>query len=276
VLLIIGILIAGVTQSSRLVAQIRLSSARQQTQRSPVSSITNLVLWMETTSEKSFDDAATEDGTAISSGSNYNWYDINTQNPRRYTANSATGPTYKINCINNLPCLSFNGSTQSLTFPAMGSSSQISMFVVYNNVGPTLATQYIISSINAFVPNIGFSTSTTGGLTYYYNLGSGYGNVGALKTNTPSILEVIDRGTSSTLYYSVPGAAMGQVASGSTSGARNFTGGATVGAFSDGSTTTGYFNGYIAEIIIFDRALKQEEKSAIDAYLTKKWGIRTS
>ena len=39
VLLIIGILVAGVTQSSRLISQSKINSARAMTQSSPVSSI---------------------------------------------------------------------------------------------------------------------------------------------------------------------------------------------------------------------------------------------
>ncbi|MFM7620236.1 MAG: prepilin-type N-terminal cleavage/methylation domain-containing protein [Alphaproteobacteria bacterium] len=54
VILIIGILVAGVTQSSRLIRQMALSSARALTQSSPVPSIAGLVSWYEPTSEKSF------------------------------------------------------------------------------------------------------------------------------------------------------------------------------------------------------------------------------
>ena len=32
--------------------------------------------------------------------------------------------------------------------------------------------------------------------------------------------------------------------------------------------------GDIAEIIIFDRALKAEDRKAIEQYLSKKWGIK--
>ena len=54
VILIIGILVAGVTQSSRLVSQFRLLSARNITQSSPVHSIKDLLIWLETTSTKSW------------------------------------------------------------------------------------------------------------------------------------------------------------------------------------------------------------------------------
>ena len=46
VILIIGILVAGVTQSSRLVSQFRLISARNITLSSPVPTIKNLAYWL--------------------------------------------------------------------------------------------------------------------------------------------------------------------------------------------------------------------------------------
>ncbi|MFM7682251.1 MAG: prepilin-type N-terminal cleavage/methylation domain-containing protein, partial [Bacteroidota bacterium] len=47
VILIIGILVAGVTQSSRLVAQMRLASAQSVTRSADISSIRDMVFWAE-------------------------------------------------------------------------------------------------------------------------------------------------------------------------------------------------------------------------------------
>jgi hypothetical protein len=40
--------------------------------------------------------------------------------------------------------------------------------------------------------------------------------------------------------------------------------------------STEYMNGQIGEIIIFDRALKTEERKSIEQYLGKKWSIKVS
>ncbi|MFM2200772.1 MAG: hypothetical protein RL769_827, partial [Pseudomonadota bacterium] len=56
VILIIGILVAGVTQSSRLVKRIRLLTAQNITNSSPVPTIKDLALWYESTLERSFND----------------------------------------------------------------------------------------------------------------------------------------------------------------------------------------------------------------------------
>jgi len=82
VILIIGILVAGVTQSSRLIRAIRLQTARSITTSSPVASIKNLTMWYETTLEKSIDEAERQDGIEVSK-----WYDVN---PTSVTKNDAT------------------------------------------------------------------------------------------------------------------------------------------------------------------------------------------
>ena len=54
VILIISILVAGVTQSSRLVRMMRLSSAVQITNSSDVNSINDIVFWLEPTKDFAF------------------------------------------------------------------------------------------------------------------------------------------------------------------------------------------------------------------------------
>jgi hypothetical protein len=50
-----------------------------------------------------------------------------------------------------------------------------------------------------------------------------------------------------------------------------------IGSWNDTASSRGrFFDGYISEIIIFDRALKTEERRSIEAYLGKKWGIKVS
>ena len=104
VILIIGILIAGVTQGSRILSQAKLNNARTLTKSSPVSSIKNLALWVESTSEESFSDDNTEDGQEI-----LTWYDLNPQTSAKndFTGTTGTAPLYKTNIINGLPAAYF-------------------------------------------------------------------------------------------------------------------------------------------------------------------------
>ena len=144
VVLIIGILIAGITSGSRLVRNSKLASAAQFTKSSDVNSIPDLVLWLEPTMPNSFaiDPASSTGSLEALPGSNYNkltdknnanyikdtdypsdldyisrWNDIN---PRATSKKSvvqdynSNRPRYVANAINGLPALRFNIETGSL------------------------------------------------------------------------------------------------------------------------------------------------------------------
>lgn len=85
VILVIGILIAGITQSSRLVKQVRIRTAQTLTQSSPVNSIKDLAVWFEPTMESSFADSETQNNSTIT-----NWYDINSHSSIKNNATQDT------------------------------------------------------------------------------------------------------------------------------------------------------------------------------------------
>ena len=103
VILIIGVLIAGVTQASRLVRQSKITTAQTLTQSSPVNSLKGLVLWLEPTMEASFQDSQKVDGGALTK-----WYDVNPQPTISNTFTASTGITYKqTSATNALPSVVF-------------------------------------------------------------------------------------------------------------------------------------------------------------------------
>ena len=72
VILIIGILIAGVSQGIDLYEDFRINTAKTLTLNSRAGRVPDLVSWIETSMIDSFDDVEEKDGLTIS-----NWYDIN-------------------------------------------------------------------------------------------------------------------------------------------------------------------------------------------------------
>ncbi len=78
VILIIGILIAGIINSSSLVRKFRLSTAESITSSSPVAGIKGLELWLETTMDDSF-----KSGEALDNSPITEWRDINPQSNRK-------------------------------------------------------------------------------------------------------------------------------------------------------------------------------------------------
>lgn len=278
VILIIGVLIAGVTQASRLIQQFRLTTARSLTTSSPVNSITGLTLWLDSTSEKSFSTSEAVDATAIS-----NWYDINTQ--RTLTSNSVAQPTsgnrplYTANAINGLPAVKFDGvddyfiksgtggfidyidynqMTVFLVEKFTGNSSNTSEFLCWNIsgnsqsvlIGPwggTLSFDYHDGSgghLAYTLPNSFYNKTKL--LTFLHN-SSDYSEIrvdGALASSSSSITTTV-----------------------ATSGSYDF----YVGAYLPNGN---YHKGYFGELIVYNRALTAEEKTSIEAYLKKKWGIQ--
>ncbi len=113
VFLIIGILVAGVTQSSRLIKQMRLQVAQNITYSSPINSIKDLKIWLETSQARSINSATNglnpDNNDKISS-----WNDISPQlitkiNPSQ--TNDSLRPIYvETSPINNLPALKFNSN----------------------------------------------------------------------------------------------------------------------------------------------------------------------
>jgi prepilin-type N-terminal cleavage/methylation domain-containing protein len=123
VILIIGILVAGVTQGSRLLQRMSLNSARSQTISSPVVSIQNIIGWWETTLEVSFGGSEPEeDLDGGGTGGISTWHDINPQSTLKNNATSTSainnpGYTQKsATTINGLPSLRFDGVNHYLNF----------------------------------------------------------------------------------------------------------------------------------------------------------------
>ncbi len=271
VILIIGILIAGVTQSSRMISQIRLNLARSQTQSSPVTSIDGLALWLETTGENSFIAAEAGDGLPITA-----WYDIN---PQVIVKNHATRATsnanivYESDAVNSLPGVYFNGiaaTTSNLVGNAIASTSNAFSFFLVSRLTENGTTNWRAAFRNG--SSWGWAYQKSGLSTLrrdlvFLGVADSYSTT-AITTN-PELISATYTGTSLALYLN---------------GVNNFT--TSIAMISPTSqyivgnagttAATNPWMGYLCEIIIFERVLKTEERKSVEAYLGKKWGIKVS
>jgi prepilin-type N-terminal cleavage/methylation domain-containing protein len=134
VILIVGILVAGVTQSSSLVRKFRLNTAIQMTKNSPVPSINNLAMWLETTGENSFINSSgsknISDGDSIQT-----WVDSNPQSISKIlVTQTATDrrPTFAENVINGIPVVRFSEDFFATTLANSG-SADMTVFIVARN-----------------------------------------------------------------------------------------------------------------------------------------------
>ena len=113
VVLIIGILIAGILASQRIIAKFRITTAQTLTISSPVHGIPDSTIWLESSLEKSFKDSESSDTNTLSA-----WYDIreSLNKNNAVQTNSANAPTYS-NTINYIHAVKFDGTNDYLTIP---------------------------------------------------------------------------------------------------------------------------------------------------------------
>ncbi len=272
VVLIIGILIAGVTQGSRVLDKARLSNARTLTQSSPVNSIKGLTLWLETTTEKSFDESKAEDSIGQE-----NWYDINPQSISKFTLTQSTSgsrPTYTDAAINNLPALYFDGSNDYYEIPYTPDLNP-NKFTIFSVVKVLAVSGYHSIYTSRGASGLGYMlyVNSSNNWEAWYGLGGSLfeesEDDGSLVLNENTLITTQYNGSTVTL-----GRNGEQKDTDDISIAFNIDKPLRIGSGATESTTPDfYFNGYIAEIIIFNRALKNEEQESIENYLIKKWGI---
>lgn len=281
VILVIGILIAGVTQGSALILKAKLKTAQALTQSSPVSAISGLRLWLETNLEQSFDEDEASDGTSVTT-----WYDINPQvSSKLYAITAGDGITYKDDTgINSLPSLYFDSTGATDFFTLSSSSSSV--------VATAIPTEN-----NAFSFFIVAQADATGAIDdVFYNGtiasdGWGYGHSasaknilfvsatddGAASKLSPEIISVTHAGGTlgSTRMY-VNGVTDSTLGTTATNTAVSPTTGLYIGSRNATGSTTNNWKGYISEIIIFDKKLSNTDRRAVEEYLGKKYNIQVA
>lgn len=290
VVLIIGILISGVTQGSRLIKASKLQTAKTLTLSSDVNSIKDLAMWLET----SLDNSVTID----SSSTVTKWNDINPQSMSKINAYNTdyTLPVYVENVINGLPVIRFNGTKNNANENFDGSikvdpKGQGLRFLARTNFTIFVVEQRVFSGkINA-KKGMFLGGSNVASNAVSINLQIGYWNDSFIwndfGTNAPDWnipvtlsaaitprIHTFKFDTTIGKYYSMksnistPYSATNTAAIGKPLVSYD---GATIGGVGPGSEDLS-----IAEMIIFTRALSTDEIKSVEAYLGKKYAIKIS
>jgi prepilin-type N-terminal cleavage/methylation domain-containing protein len=268
VILIIGILVAGVTSSSRLIRQIRIQSARNLTVNSPVTSISSLHVWLETTSVNSFSSEQLDDGYLIET-----WNDINPQSSYKNNALQSTNsqkPIYKQSGLGSLlPVVSFTGS-QMMAFANQLLLKPVSYFFV---IRPnTIGNEYAVTGTSAY--GMGISISSSGYIVPVQQ------NYNLILLNPPYVFNTILNVNKLNLVYfqyASNGAyscySNGVLDCTPTTKDINFVNQTLYLGYNPLSNNL-FYNGDIAELIIYNKVLNDEERKSVEKYLTQKWSIK--
>jgi prepilin-type N-terminal cleavage/methylation domain-containing protein len=277
VILIIGILVAGVTQSSRLINQMRLLSARSANQGSPIPTILGLVAWWETCDDKSILESEAVNNGLISTLNDLN--PTSTSKINLNQTNTALQPTYLSSSINNLPGLKFNGDDRFVTNNLF--SETFSLFVVMRTAnggaGNATTQAYTGSAI------IGADLSGSANDIIPLALGGGYVKIftGNTETTLSSTITVSDN--KSYILFSSRNMLNGvrTLMINNSNSVTDSLGGTTilnannqVGIGGDSNVAATPFNGEISEVVVYNRILSSEERTATAQYLSKKYAIK--
>lgn len=269
VILIIGILVAGVTQSSRLVRQFTLNSARNITQGSPVYSIPGLLTWVETTMSGSYD-IEPEDGTAIAK---INDLDIVPSSRLNFIQTTASKqPLFKVGSLNGLPSLMFDGvddeliTDQSLTVGQLSPRNTNTIFIVIRIFSGVVFFKYERPSDG--VPRVGLEINN--GLLRFDYPDAGGMLIGATNVlSKPMVITAHADKINQTLF--VNGATYANLAN-----IRNFNYNHSSIISLGGNNGNLYVRCDVGELIIFERSLNTEERKSVEQYLGRKWKIPIS
>ncbi len=271
VVLIIGLLTAGIMKGTSIIRSSRITAARSLTAKSRINEIPGMVAWYETSTSDSFLASQTSDTSQITEWRDISPNSIATQkNKLSRIASSAV--TYKAEGINNIPSVQFLLSG-NLTASSLyqGAIAQSTIFAVMRpTVAPSGTLMTLIDSNPASSTSSSVSISST---HLYIDAGNQLGVPVVLQPfaiNSDYIIAAYLDNTSSKAFVNDAVISAGGI---TISPGSNPINGLTIGT----KKASNYaFTGLISEIIIFDRPLQIEERKSIMSYLSKKYKIRVA
>jgi len=272
VILVIGILIAGISQAIEMFSEASLKSARNLSKSSRITRIDDLSLWLDATSDKAFDKEK-DDNSTISI-----WKDVNPRSTAQIVVNpvSSNLPTYTLSAINGLPTASFKKtSSNCMTISNQSFINNSEDFTLYLIYSPkTLDDGIILEKNNATATNYPFSLELNAGFYKFSvkNSSTTLSVLGAKKANInkPNLIR-LSRTKGSQIEITINGVSSTQSDT-LTSSTLNTTE-LAIGC-RNGATPTSFMNGDVGEISYFNRNLSVKEKSDIEEYLYKKWKMK--
>ncbi len=282
VILVISIFIGAAAKTGSIaIKKMRLETAKSATLSSPVTSISDLKLWVETSLDNSTSLSSSE--TVVDT-----WYDINPQSKTKHnlvsqSATTSSSTSYESLAINDLPALYFNNENYfSVTKPEMLTNTSYTVFIVekpsagvYGSDSPAqlMGNNLANSNINLVYNNHSLSDNyhnkiravAFSGLSHVeftHNFNFNFPNIHSLKFNQ----------TDNNYYYWLNGGSNYEA-----SGTRGTSRTTSCKPCSNTQTIGGYgYRGYISEIIIFGRSLSDTERQDVENYLSKKYSILIS
>jgi hypothetical protein len=213
-------------------------------------------------------------GIETSSSNVTSWFDMSSNENTATQSTGANQPTLVNNAVNSMPAVSFNGSSHFLQLPSTGASfsNGATIFIVTKPTAVATNARFLdfgntaLSNHNLFLSE---PSNTAFSIHVYSSVGvdSSVTASSGVTLNQYQLLEAVHSGSSSATLYTTGS----QTATGSlnnipgTTRANNFI------ARNIGNTL--FFQGEIAEIIIYNKSLTASERAGVEAYLFARYGL---
>jgi hypothetical protein len=210
-----------------------------------------------------------DNGVVIGGGSQISqWTDNSGAENNATQTNSSYQPTLVNNAINGLPAVQFNGSSQYMQISnsiSANFSGGASIFIVTNPTALTSGSRFLdFENCAPGTYTYLYQPSSTSTALYLYNnaINTSVTASNALTTNQFQLLEAIHNGLPSVGIYTN---SVLNTYAGSLTPGNNYIGQA--------SASGNYFNGQIAEILVYNRGVTVSEQSQIEGYLYGKYNL---
>ncbi len=277
VVLIIGILLAGISQVFEMISETSLKSARSLSKSSRITRTDDLVFWLDATSDKAFDKEK-DDNSTVSI-----WKDTNPKSTSPISSTSSSAslyPSYSLSAINSLPAVKFKKTSSTvgncITIPSESFVNNSEDFTLYLTYSPTtLDDGIIIEKNNASATSFPFSLELSSGF-YKFSVKNSTSTISVIgsrqaKINTPNLIR-LSRTKGSQIEISINGVSSTQSDTLASSTFNNAE--LSIGCRNGATSPANFINGNIGETTFFNRNLSVKEKTEIEEYLYKKWKMK--
>lgn len=273
VILVIGILVAGVTNGMDLYRDYKIEMAKQITAKSRVANMPNLVVWLESSQKSSFEPNNISDGTKITK-----WKNITPNLFGKLDAglvSQSEGPSFKENIQSSLSGVYFElGVNNCLSIPVGydSGSTENSIFLLLRYDKTNVGNSRILSSWNSgreYWFELRRNTMGVGYNSGIFWINAPISNNGNYSKNKAELINYQQKPNQVKLYfnkilqsdptsYSPPNYSFKNA---------QLTIGCKLGIPND------FPSMFVYELIIFDRYLKDHERKIVEDYLYKKWNL---
>ncbi|MFC1659233.1 type II secretion system protein [Pseudomonadota bacterium] len=269
VLIIIGLLVAGITSGLALVRAARISYGKKLAYNFSLEfevSIPTPVLWLD----------ANDNSTVVTDSDDNvsKWRDKSRSGNDASQANSANQPSHSLNGFNGRPSIHFNSSNSEwIAADSIGyvATTSHSYFIVFNASDNASLNE---SAIMGFHTSEGFNAeiimldTSNNGYIYHQD------------ANRADLVQEDRRDLNNILYVEYDAAAFeaipylnGVLKTQIVDGVPAASALLTIGGEWDAALMTNFLEGDIAEIIVFDEVLTTIQRQLVEEYLNKKWKV---